>query len=155
MSSIHPRVAGMLLLLLGGALPAAAQERVFPRVPSFELPEASPRVHGLVGRVLSARADCGFYLPSWRPGRDYRQTYSARARDGGGILLDAIHEFDYLRWLLGEVTEVFCIAGRWSRLEIDVEDLAEVSLRFASGALVSPVLAFAGCDFGSVTLVSA
>ena len=90
---------------------------------------------GRVGRILSARADCGFYLPSWRPGRDYRQTYSARASEGGGILLDAIHEFDYLRWLLGEVAEVFCVAGRWSDLAIDVEDLAEVSLRFASGTL--------------------
>ena len=55
MSSIHTRMAGMLLLLSVGALPAAAQERVFPRVPSFELPEASPRVHGLVGRLISAR----------------------------------------------------------------------------------------------------
>jgi len=34
---------------------AAAQERIFPRVPSFELPQASPRVHGLVGRILSLR----------------------------------------------------------------------------------------------------
>ena len=32
-----------------------AQQRLFPQVPSFELPEASPRVHGLVGRLLSAR----------------------------------------------------------------------------------------------------
>ena len=33
----------------------AAQQRLFPAVRSFELPEASPRVHGLVGRLLSAR----------------------------------------------------------------------------------------------------
>ncbi len=32
-----------------------AQARIFPRVASFELPEASPRVHGLVGRIISAR----------------------------------------------------------------------------------------------------
>jgi Protein of unknown function (DUF1207) len=32
-----------------------AQQRLFPSVRSFELPEASPRVHGLVGRLLSAR----------------------------------------------------------------------------------------------------
>lgn len=32
-----------------------AQSRLFPRVPSFELPQASPRVHGIVGRLLSAR----------------------------------------------------------------------------------------------------
>ncbi len=34
---------------------AAAQDRIFPDVQSFELPEASPRVHGLVGRIFSAR----------------------------------------------------------------------------------------------------
>jgi hypothetical protein len=55
MSSIHARVAGMLVLLSGAALPAVAQARIFPRVPSFELPEASPRVHGMVGRLFSAR----------------------------------------------------------------------------------------------------
>jgi hypothetical protein len=40
---------------------AAAQERLFPSVRSFELPEASPRVHGFVGRLISAnRGDSRF-----------------------------------------------------------------------------------------------
>jgi len=43
------------MLLLGTAARVQAQERLFPRVPSFELPQASPRVHGLVGRLLAAR----------------------------------------------------------------------------------------------------
>jgi Protein of unknown function (DUF1207) len=43
------------ILLVGRTGAAAAQDRVFPRVPAFELPEASPRVHGIVGRVISAR----------------------------------------------------------------------------------------------------
>jgi hypothetical protein len=39
----------------------AAQDRIFPNVQSFELPEASPRVHGLVGRIFSAsRGDSEF-----------------------------------------------------------------------------------------------
>jgi hypothetical protein len=51
------RLAGVLLLATPTvtAGPAWAQGRVFPRVPSFELPEASPRVHGVVGRIVSAR----------------------------------------------------------------------------------------------------
>jgi hypothetical protein len=51
------RLAGVLLLAAvpATARPASAQDRVFPRVPSFELPEASPRVHGVVGRIVSAR----------------------------------------------------------------------------------------------------
>jgi hypothetical protein len=43
------------LVLLSAPIPAAAQARIFPDVQSFELPEASPRVHGLVGRIFSAR----------------------------------------------------------------------------------------------------
>jgi hypothetical protein len=39
----------------------AAQDRIFPKVPSFERPEASPRVHGLAGRVISVqRGDSRF-----------------------------------------------------------------------------------------------
>jgi len=43
----------LLALLLCNRQPAAAQARIFPRVSSFELPQASPRVHGLVGRIIS------------------------------------------------------------------------------------------------------
>lgn len=43
------------LVLVSAPIPAAAQARIFPDVQSFELPEASPRVHGLVGRIFSAR----------------------------------------------------------------------------------------------------
>jgi predicted dehydrogenase len=90
---------------------------------------------GHIGRVLAVRAQCGFYMPSWKPGTDYRRTYRAHSAEGGGILLDAIHEFDYLRWLFGEVCEVLGTVERLSSLQIDVEDFAEVTLRFASGVL--------------------
>jgi uncharacterized protein DUF1207 len=54
MSSIRvPAFLSVALLLCHAG--AAAQQRLFPSVRSFELPEASPRVHGLVGRVISAR----------------------------------------------------------------------------------------------------
>jgi uncharacterized protein DUF1207 len=54
MSSIRfLAILGVALLFCHAG--AAAQERLFPSVRSFELPEASPRVHGLVGRVISAR----------------------------------------------------------------------------------------------------
>lgn len=88
-----------------------------------------------IGRIIAARVEMGQYLPDWHPGEDYRQSYSARRELGGGIILDAIHEIDYSRWLLGEVTSAVCMAGKLSHLEIDTEDTAALLLRFASGAV--------------------
>ena len=39
-------------------------------------------------RVISVQAYVGQYLPSWRPGTDYRLCYSSHADHGGGALLD-------------------------------------------------------------------
>lgn len=88
-----------------------------------------------VGRVIAARVEVGHYLPDWHPWEDYRQGYSARKELGGGVILDAIHEIDYIRWLLGEVAVVACLAGKFSRLQIDTEDTAAMLLRFESGAV--------------------
>ncbi len=87
-----------------------------------------------VGRILWARAEVGQYLPDWRPGQDYRQSYTARQDLGGGIILDGSHELDYVIWLLGQPSELICMAGRTSDLQVDVEDCATVLLRFPNGA---------------------
>jgi predicted dehydrogenase len=90
---------------------------------------------GAIGRLLSARIEFGSWLPDWRPGQDYRTGYAARRDLGGGIVLDAIHELDYARWLLGDVVSVACFADRLSSLELETEDVAAILLRFASGAI--------------------
>ena len=54
MSSIQaPAILGLALLC--GSTFVRAQERLLPAVQSFELPEASPRVYGVAGRLLSTR----------------------------------------------------------------------------------------------------
>ena len=88
-----------------------------------------------LGNMVAARVESGQYLPDWHPMEDYRKNYSARRDLGGGIILDAIHELDYIRWLLGEVRSVSCFAGKLSHLEIETEDTAEIILRFSNGAI--------------------
>lgn len=88
-----------------------------------------------IGKVLSAKAECGFYLPYWHPYEDYRKGYSANKRLGGGVIFDDIHEIDSLLWVLGDVKRVFCLAETVSGLDIDTEDVAEITLKFKSGAI--------------------
>jgi hypothetical protein len=54
MSSLRALLAAGLVIPLSFTS-AYSQERLFPAVRSFELPEASPRVYGVVGRLLSTR----------------------------------------------------------------------------------------------------
>ncbi|MFZ0319338.1 MAG: Gfo/Idh/MocA family oxidoreductase [Candidatus Sulfotelmatobacter sp.] len=89
---------------------------------------------GVAGRILWGRAEVAQYLPDWRPWQDYRQSYTARHELGGGIILDASHEIDYMLWLLGPPRELTCMAGRVSALEVDVEDCATILIRLCSGA---------------------
>ena len=84
----------------------------------------------VIGRVLSVRCEIGQYLPSWRPGNNYRLGVSARQSLGGGALLELSHELDYLRWIFGEVEWVKATLSRQSDLEIDVEDSAHLTLGF-------------------------
>lgn len=72
--------------------------------------------------LLSLHAYVGQYLPSWRPGTDYRQCYSAHREQGGGVLRDLSHELDYLQFLGGPWQRVCASGGHRSALEIDSDD---------------------------------
>jgi predicted dehydrogenase len=52
---------------------------------------------------------------------------------GGGVILDGIHEVDYLSWFFGDVVSVSCSSAKLSELDIDVEDYAHLNIRHASG----------------------
>jgi predicted dehydrogenase len=98
---------------------------------------------GELGRIMSAHVHYGEHLPSWHPWEDYRQGYAARADLGGGVLLTQCHSLDYLPWLVGPVKDVWGFAAKLSDLEVDVEDTAEIGLRFVNGALGTVHLDFA------------
>jgi len=82
-----------------------------------------------VGKIFSVRCEVGQYLPSWRS-KDYRLSVSAQKKLGGGVLLELSHEFDYLRWIFGDVEFVQALLSKQSDLDIDVEDIAHIILSF-------------------------
>lgn len=97
-----------------------------------------------IGRPIQARAYWGEFLPDWHPWEDYRDSYSARADLGGGVVLTLSHPYDYLRWLFGEVDEVQGTTGNSGSLELEVEDHASAVLTMANGTLASVQLDYIG-----------
>lgn len=86
---------------------------------------------GALGRVLAVN---GLWLRR-KPDAYYREAWKTDPALGGGVLLiNAIHDFDSLRAICGEIDAVQAMtssAGRGAA----VEDTAAVLVRFASGAL--------------------
>lgn len=73
--------------------------------------------------LLSIDVYAGQYLPDWRPGTDYRECYSARMDQGGGVLRDLSHELDYLTLFAGTWKRVVALGGHVSGLNIETDDV--------------------------------
>ncbi|MFH1581692.1 MAG: Gfo/Idh/MocA family oxidoreductase [Pseudomonadota bacterium] len=76
--------------------------------------------------IYHARIVCVSHLPNWRKGRDSRQSYSGSKAQGGGVLLDVSHEFDYIQHIFGEIKEMQGAFGKISEVTVDAEDFADV-----------------------------
>ena len=93
-----------------------------------------------VGKILSVRGTFSENLREWHPWEGLNFYMSSR-RQGGGALLDESHLIDLCRWLFGEIAEVTGYNGTVSTLGeepgFDVDDLAEIGVRFESGTIGS------------------
>jgi len=79
-----------------------------------------------IGNLLSASIRQGEYLPGFHPYEDYRISYASRKELGGGVILTQIHEFDYALWFFGLPRRIVTVGGKYSDLEVDVEDTATI-----------------------------
>ena len=76
-------------------------------------------------RVRWCRPQSYYDLDAWRGTWTY---------DGGVLANQASHHVDMLEWMMGEVQSVFAMS-RTALVDIEAEDTAVVTLRFANGAL--------------------
>lgn len=99
-----------------------------------------------IGKVVSFISEVGQYLPDWRPGTDYRKSMSAHKSKGGGVMLDLVHEFDYINWLFGPIKSIRGKNGKISNLGIDTEDVSVNIIETTSGALGTLHLDYLQCE---------
>ena len=88
-----------------------------------------------IGELISFQAEVGQYLPDWRPHEDYKSGMSAKIELGGGVLLDLVHEFDFLCWIVGRIENIIGFNEKIKSLDIETEGIAVNILRTKSGVL--------------------
>lgn len=83
-----------------------------------------------LGDAYSARFEFGSYLPYWHPWEDYKESYAARKHLGGGVINTITHELDLVQYFFGDPLSITCTKANFSRLAIDVEEMAEAIFHY-------------------------
>jgi predicted dehydrogenase len=82
-----------------------------------------------LGKIKIVKVDTGYYLPFWRQ-KDYKGTVSARKELGGGVLLELSHELNFLIHFFDLPKSIQANTGKISKLKLNVEDYANIFLKF-------------------------
>ncbi len=70
--------------------------------------------------------NCFSNLPSWRKNTNYRLSYSASIKKGGGVTRDLSHEIDLANYLIGIKKIKYAVNSKISNLKIDSDDFANM-----------------------------
>lgn len=89
-----------------------------------------------IGKVVSLMYHVGQYLPDWHPWEDYRQAFFTRKDTNACREILAI-ELNWLTWVFGEIESVSCIKGKFSSLDIEIDDVCNVIMKFKENTLAN------------------
>jgi predicted dehydrogenase len=92
---------------------------------------------GTLGSLRHARFVMSAHLADWHPWERYQDFFMASKALGGGALLDESHFIDLMLWFFGMPERVFARVEKISNLEIDTDDLVDISAAYPDGLRVS------------------
>ncbi len=84
-----------------------------------------------IGKVVSFSYHVGQYLPDWHPWEDYRKFFGAR-KDTNACKELFPGELNWIQWIFGEVSSVFSLKGKFSSLEVNIDDVYQIVLNFGN-----------------------
>lgn len=82
-----------------------------------------------IGKVLAFNYHMGQYLPDWHPWESIKSFYVGK-RETGACREMFCFETSWLTWLFGDVEEISTVKGKFSSLEVDIDDVYASILKF-------------------------
>ena len=90
--------------------------------------------------IYNIKVVFGYDLKKWHNDGKHLEMYSANKNMGGGVMLDCIHEFDYLYNWFGKIKTVDIECRKKGDVTNDTEDTVEANITFESGVRASVYL---------------
>lgn len=86
----------------------------------------------LVGKICSIEVKNGEHIKNFHPYEDYKNSYAAIKKLGGGVVLTQSHELDLLMFLFSDhkISKIKSINSKMTNLKINVEDTSMSILEF-------------------------
>jgi len=88
----------------------------------------------VIGKILAFTYHSGQYLPDWHPWEDYRSFYVSK-RETGACREIVPFELTWLTWVLGDIDTISCFKGKLTQLDVEIDDIYQITIRFRSGVL--------------------
>tara|TARA_R110002167_G_scaffold23356_3_gene82913 strand:- start:1671 stop:2483 length:813 start_codon:yes stop_codon:yes gene_type:complete len=95
----------------------------------------NPKIEAINPNAKYINVYFGYDLKKWRPNTNHLKSYSANKHLGGGVLLDVIHELDYLYSRFGSIKDISYIKDRLTDITNDTEDLVVGRVVFNNGTI--------------------
>ena len=93
----------------------------------------------VIGRFYSVQIQLNSFMPAWHSYEKYNEFYAGRKSLGGGAILTEIHEIDLLHQMFGEPKKLWCIGGKLSPFELNVEDTVSTLFEYEVDGANLPV----------------
>jgi predicted dehydrogenase len=93
----------------------------------------------IIGDLTSVHIQLCSYMPAWHPYEKYNEFYAGRKSLGGGAVLTEIHEIDLMHQMFGLPEKLWCVGGKLSPLEMDVEDTVSALFDYRFDDRILPV----------------
>lgn len=95
-----------------------------------------------LGQVFYARSSWSEYLPDWHPKENYKFSYAASNRLGGGSTLTLSHEIDLMNFFFGRIKKIHTYKNFKSKLNIEAEYSTNHQVEFKNGIVAQIHLDF-------------